>query len=422
MRARAEKAEAEVRALEDVLDADARRMHRLVEREAELAERDRWLGASRDARGRAAALALGALLGGALVAALVLPRWAAERAAAAEENARHDEALRAVEAERDEARAEAARAARAEHVPPRVPADVRVVRASSDPGVAPAVLEAVPELRLPPFDALGTMSELSHETAALALGVPLEVPLPGGREACVVLDGTTETGRYRVRLLLDEGASSAYEPYRTVLAAPGAPFFLRTRAADGAWLVVAIELGETPALGPLLSAPAEPRPATAFLRGQIEAIRGATEAEVLARVRDLFAIETMARAVLGPRWDELSSAGRERIESLLVEVIVARSRLGRVAGDDIVYAVEDAVEGGARVVTLVSPREEPRAEPIEVAYVMRQTDAGWSVIDVERDDVGLVDRHRPIARDALLDGRIDALLGALRRHLEAPAD
>lgn len=126
---------------------------------------------------------------------------------------------------------------------PEIPAEVFVVLAADTPGTIDARLSGMPGLRQPPFDGYGSMSLLELRTTSLAVGAPYDVTLPNGRVLRIAVEGVTDEGRYRVRVVINRPGETDYLPLLTMLASPGLPFFVAGQRMETGALIIAIRLG-----------------------------------------------------------------------------------------------------------------------------------------------------------------------------------
>ena len=145
-----------------------------------------------------------------------------------------------------------------------IPAEIFVVLAADTPGTIDARLSGMPGLRQPPFDGFGSMLLLDLHAASLAVGAPHDVTLPNGRVLRIVIEGVTDEGRFRVRVVINRPGETDYLPLLTMLASPGLPFFVAGQRLDSGALIIAIRLGASTGASGMLPPPLDVVPAAAI--------------------------------------------------------------------------------------------------------------------------------------------------------------
>lgn len=122
--------------------------------------------------------------------------------------------------------------------------EVFVILASDVPGVIAPELAGIAALRQPPFSSFGSMTLLGSHPVDLAVGSPVDIPLPNGRVLQVLAEARTADGRYPTRVSINRPGESDYLPVLSVLAAPCDPFFVAGQSFGGGTLVIGVRLGD----------------------------------------------------------------------------------------------------------------------------------------------------------------------------------
>ena len=134
---------------------------------------------------------------------------------------------------------------------------------------------------------------------------------------------------------------------------------------------------------------------------------------IVARIVDT---RQMLESALGPRWAKLTPKERQR----LLEAFEHRFRVSGGSQIDTMREahIEYLNESQQGELVVVATRLAVKEETSEVRYVMRETSAGWRIVDVVIDEVSTVENYR--ASFARIIGR-EGVEGLIRR-LERSGD
>ncbi|UCV07154.1 phospholipid-binding protein MlaC [Dechloromonas denitrificans] len=146
---------------------------------------------------------------------------------------------------------------------------------------------------------------------------------------------------------------------------------------------------------------------------------------VEARIRSLFAIDTMTKLVLGRSWRQASPEQQQALVAefgrLLVQTCV--SALANAHQPAITFKQLTPVPGDDGV-TVRSFVTRPGSKPWTIDYDMEKTPAGWKVVDIKMDGLRLITIHRDAFAELVRDDGIDGLLSSLaawNQRSELPA-
>jgi phospholipid transport system substrate-binding protein len=164
---------------------------------------------------------------------------------------------------------------------------------------------------------------------------------------------------------------------------------------------------------------------TAVVQHLVDSIKkfsSATDADEREALSDsanrTLAIRSLARRALGNKWNQLSSADRDRFVSLLTRLLenVAYRRAAEFfSGNEVHYSGEDA-EGGSRVVhTSVS---NPEGGEIAIDYVLRREAGRWRIADVNLDGESLAGNVADQVQQVLKRGSYEELLSKMEARLK----
>ena len=124
-----------------------------------------------------------------------------------------------------------------------VSGEVLVVLAREAEGDVHPTLRDITALRRAPFNVFHSMDLLARTPIELPVGTPVEVPLPNGRQVRLELQGTTDDGRYRVRVSINRPGQADYLPLLSLVVTPGDPFFIAGQSFLDGTLVIGFRIG-----------------------------------------------------------------------------------------------------------------------------------------------------------------------------------
>ncbi len=130
--------------------------------------------------------------------------------------------------------------------------------------------------------------------------------------------------------------------------------------------------------------------------------------------------QALAQQALANHWEERTPAERQQFSDLLHE-LVSRSykdNLQRTMSFEVQYLGEDTRGDSVVVHTRARSRENRRAQPVEIDYVMRRDPSGWRVLDVATDGVSLVDNYRSQFNRIIDREGFDGLLRRMQSRIQ----
>jgi phospholipid transport system substrate-binding protein len=135
--------------------------------------------------------------------------------------------------------------------------------------------------------------------------------------------------------------------------------------------------------------------------------------------------QELARRALARHWEGRSPAERQRFSTLLHD-LVSRSykdNLQRTLSFEVQYLGEDPQGDDSVVVrTRARNRQNRRAQPVEIDYVMHRDATGWRVYDVSTDGVSLVDNYRTQFNRIIDREGFDGLLRRMQTRIDNGAE
>ncbi|TVR96965.1 MAG: ABC transporter substrate-binding protein [Rhodospirillales bacterium] len=179
----------------------------------------------------------------------------------------------------------------------------------------------------------------------------------------------------------------------------------------------------------LLSAPlAASEPARRFISEAADAAiaamvePGLSEAEREQRVRSLlnqhFAVEDIARFVLGRHWPRATEAERQEYLRLFEDIIVFAymDRFDRFTGESMTVGAVTPTGVPGEVVVQTEFTQPRGTRPVQVGWRLRETDGSFEVIDVVVENVSMSQTQRSEFASVVRrsGGRIQGLLAEMR--------
>jgi phospholipid transport system substrate-binding protein len=133
---------------------------------------------------------------------------------------------------------------------------------------------------------------------------------------------------------------------------------------------------------------------------------------------ETLAIADLARQVLGPQWEKISTRERQDFVQLLEDLVqkVAYPKSAEFFGDLQIDYTEERVNGNeAMVETVVS---HPKEGQVTIEYRLRQKKGKWVIDDVLLDDVSLVTNLRTQMQQVIARESYQDLVKRMRERLE----
>jgi phospholipid transport system substrate-binding protein len=136
-------------------------------------------------------------------------------------------------------------------------------------------------------------------------------------------------------------------------------------------------------------------------------------------VSDTFDMPAMTRLAVGPSWESLDEAQRQRVTAAFARYVAANyaDRFDSYGGERLEVTGQQAFGAGVLVKTRIVKSD---GEPVAIDYLMRQSGQGWRIEDVYLDGAisELATRRSEFAA-ILRDQGIAGLIAALDRKSEA---
>jgi len=120
------------------------------------------------------------------------------------------------------------------------------------------------------------------------------------------------------------------------------------------------------------------------------------EKKILKIVNKLMDFDSICRESLGKHWDDRSEAEQKEFVNTLHRLI-EKNLIKRIEGDQkhkVDYTTETIDNSTAKVTSVVTLGDGPRAEKTEIVYVMKKDGKNWVVVDMVTDGVSLVGNYR----------------------------
>jgi phospholipid transport system substrate-binding protein len=115
-------------------------------------------------------------------------------------------------------------------------------------------------------------------------------------------------------------------------------------------------------------------------------------AKIMSLIKRGYDFREMSKRILGKTWRKIDDKERDHFTTLMTKLLenVYIGKLESYSGQDIEFVAETVKEDRAQVTTLV---ENDNAK-IPLHYIMKNTDSGWMVYDINIEGVSLVSNYR----------------------------
>jgi len=194
-------------------------------------------------------------------------------------------------------------------------------------------------------------------------------------------------------------------------------------------IAIALVLAAAPAPGSASAAVnATQEKVRTALRGWFKsegAARAKAKEQARKAVGDLIDFDTLAKATLGKKWDEIKPAERTRYTTALKGAMeanyLAKMRQGKSSDVDRIKSdiLGEEPQGNA---TLVRTKVQSGEDSAAIDYVMQKGPKGWRAVDVITEGVSLADTYREQVSKILAKKSLNDVIAALdkkRKALEA---
>ncbi len=120
------------------------------------------------------------------------------------------------------------------------------------------------------------------------------------------------------------------------------------------------------------------------------------ESKISSIFDELLDYSTLAQTSMGDQWSTLSDAQKKEFTGLLKQLVqqAYERNLRKTLDYDVSYVSEEAADGGTKVDTKATSKNDKREDPIDISYTLQKSDSGYKVIDIVTDDVSLVSSYR----------------------------
>jgi len=122
------------------------------------------------------------------------------------------------------------------------------------------------------------------------------------------------------------------------------------------------------------------------------------ESKITAIFDEMLDYSTLAQNSMGDQWGKLTDAQKKEFTGLLKQLVqqAYEKNLRNTLSYDISYVSEEAADGGMKVDTKATSKNDKREDPIEISYTLKKGDSGsnFKVVDITTDDVSLVSSYR----------------------------
>jgi len=142
--------------------------------------------------------------------------------------------------------------------------------------------------------------------------------------------------------------------------------------------------------------------------------------KIMSLIKRGFDFREMSKRVLGKKWRQIDDQEKDRFTSLMTKLLenVYIGKLESYSGQQIEF-VGETVRGARAQVTVVVENNDVE---IPIHYIMRKTDSGWLVYDINIEGVSLVrnyqEQFKSILRKDDYEGLVKVLEDKNRTFLE----
>jgi phospholipid transport system substrate-binding protein len=194
----------------------------------------------------------------------------------------------------------------------------------------------------------------------------------------------------------------------------------------GAFCLGAALFAATVAIGPAsLAAPTDPAAARVdtLHSGLIEMMKSGAAVRERARritpaVEAAFDLPTMTRFAVGAKWAQLTPAQQTALTAAFTRLTVANyaHNFDKFSGERFVIDPNVQTRGADKIVQ--SQLVPAHDKPVALIYRMRETPAGWKIIDVYYDGVSQLTTRRSDFAQPVASGGADGLLSHMNASTE----
>ena len=138
--------------------------------------------------------------------------------------------------------------------------------------------------------------------------------------------------------------------------------------------------------------------------------------KVIEIVAGRFDFTDMARSSLGYNWKKLSRAQQEQFVPLFTAFMedAYLDKIDSYSGQKVQFVGQNAMEATTVVKSVVLPADSSD-QPIQINYLVKQTEGDWKVYDVTVDDISITANYRNQFTRMIDQQGFDGLMSAMRK-------
>jgi phospholipid transport system substrate-binding protein len=135
-------------------------------------------------------------------------------------------------------------------------------------------------------------------------------------------------------------------------------------------------------------------------------------AKIMSFIKRGFDFREMSQRVLGRTWREIDDKEKDNFTTLMTKLLenVYIGKLEGYSGEAIDFVAETVKDDRAQVTTIIENDD----AKIPVYYIMRKTDSGWMVYDINIEGVSLVRNYQEQFKSILRTEKYEGLVKVLQ--------
>jgi phospholipid transport system substrate-binding protein len=139
--------------------------------------------------------------------------------------------------------------------------------------------------------------------------------------------------------------------------------------------------------------------------------------KVIEIVAGRFDFTDMARSSLGYNWKKLSLAQQEQFVPLFTSFMedAYLDKIDSYSGQKVQFVGENAMEANTAEVKSVVQAVDSSDQPIQINYLVKQTEGDWKVYDVTVDEISITANYRNQFTRMIDQQGFDGLMSAMRK-------
>ncbi len=134
--------------------------------------------------------------------------------------------------------------------------------------------------------------------------------------------------------------------------------------------------------------------------------------KIMSLIKRGFDFQEMSKRVLGKTWREIDDKEKDNFTALMTKLLenVYIGKLEGYSGETVEFVAETVKDDRAQVTTLI----ENNAVKLPVHYIMKKTDSGWMVYDINIEGVSLVRNYQEQFKSILRTEKYEGLVKVLQ--------